>query len=65
MLLAGMQIKGLVRLPSAIVEAQRKGYMFEQLTASQWVDVVWSYLIVVGFIVFLDWLRRDLKKLGV
>lgn len=63
-LLAGIQIKGLVRLPSAIIQAQMKGYMIDELALEQRIDIVWSYLIVVAFIVFLDWLRRDWKRLG-
>lgn len=64
-LLGGRQIFGLIRLPSAIIEAQLKGVMIEHLNNEQWLMVVWGYVIVVGFIVFLDWLRRDLKKIGV
>lgn len=62
---AGKAVKGLVRLPAAIIEAQMKGYMVTRLTGEQWLDVVWSYLIIAGLVWFFDRLRRDLKKLGV
>lgn len=64
-LLASRQIYGLVTLPSSLVQAQMKGTMIERLTWDQWLLVLWAYAIVAGFIWFFDWLRRDLKKLGV
>ena len=64
-LLGAKQIKNFIRLPSAILEAQMKGVMIERLNWEQLIDVTWSYLIIAAFIVWLDWMKRDLEKLGV
>lgn len=64
-LLGSKQIKNLLRLPAAIMDAQAKGVMINHLSLEQWIDVIWSYAAIAAFIWFLDWLRRDLKKIGV
>ena len=64
-LLGARQVYGLVRLPAAIMDAQLKGVMIERLTTEQWFTVVWAYAIAATFILWLDWLRRDLAKLGI
>ena len=63
-LLGAKQTYGVLKLPSMILQAQLKGVMIDHLSAEQWINVGWSYLIAVGFIVWLDWLRRDLSKIG-
>jgi hypothetical protein len=64
-LLGARQIWALLQLPSQIIQAQLQGVMITRLTAVQWIAVVWAYIIGIGFICFLDWQRRDLKRLGV
>lgn len=64
-LLGARQIWALLQLPSAIIQAQLQGILINHLTGQQWIGIVWAYIIGIGFIAFLDWQRRDLKKLGV
>lgn len=62
----GKQVYGLVRLKSNIAGARLRGVMIDHLSTEQWlVGVVWSYAIVFGFILWMHWQHRDLKKLGV
>jgi hypothetical protein len=65
LLLGAKQVWSLVQLPSQIIQAQMKGVMIEHLTGTQWFSVIWSYLIMGVFLTYQDWLRRDLRKLGV
>lgn len=56
----------LIRLKTQIAEARAQGVMIDKLTVEQWVvGVIWVYAIVIGFVIWMHWRRRDLKKLGI
>lgn len=63
--LATRQLYLIIKVPTSILEAHLRGYMIDHLSSDQWVQVGWQYLVAVGFIVWMDWQRRDLQKLGV
>lgn len=66
LLLGARQLYGLIRLKSTIADLRAKGVMIDHLTTEQWiVGVVWVYAIVIGFIIWQHWKRRDLRKLGI
>lgn len=66
LMLAGKNVYGFLRLRANIADARAKGIMIDHLTPEQWiVGVVWSFAIAAGFIWWLHWQHRDLKKLGV
>lgn len=66
MLLIGLrQVWGLLRLPAAILKAQRAGIMPERLSLEQWVTIGAGFLAIGLLIMALDTLRRDLRRIGI
>lgn len=64
LVLGARQIWGFIKLPTAILEAQAKGYMPENLTAEQWI-LTGALIAALGLVIAgFDKLRRDFRKLG-
>lgn len=60
------QLYTFFRLKSNIALARQQGVMVDHLNLEQWIVVVlWPYLIAIGFVIWLQWRRNDLKKLGI
>lgn len=65
LLLGSRQVYNLFRLRSNIADARTRGIMIDHLSLEQWlVGVVWGYAIVIGFLIWMHWQHRDLKRLG-
>jgi hypothetical protein len=66
LLLGARQSYSLFRLKANLVDARAKGYMIDHLSTEQWlVGVLWPYVVIYGFVFWLYWQHRDLKRLGV
>lgn len=63
--LAGLQLWSLIRLPAAILRAQARGEMPDSLTWEQTIRIgmIFLFLALVGLA--QDRNRRDLRKLGI
>ena len=63
-LAGGFQVWRLIRFPIAMMQAQARGTLPEQLSLEQWINVGGGFLIVALLIIGFDKLRRDLRKIG-
>ena len=64
-IIGARQIVGLITLPATILRAQQQGVMPTQLSLMQWIMIATAFLATGIFILGLDQLRRDLRRLGI
>lgn len=61
--LGAKQVVGYVRLPAAFRRAQELGIKIpDHLDWEQILNIVWAFVIVGLFILWLFWMRRDLRN---
>lgn len=62
--MGGIRVLGLIRLPSAIIQAQSRGVMPTNISFEQWLITIATLLGTVLMVVGFGKLRSDLRRIG-
>lgn len=62
--IGGIRIAGLLRLPAAIIEAQARGVMVTSLSTEQWLMTILTFVGVALMVIGFGKLRGDLRRIG-